>query len=648
MEGAGYIVSGFPGPRFFTNSGLPSNVINDVLADGDLVWVATENGVATLDRLGFARVYSNGLPSLTAESLAMTDTTLWVGTSLGVARLNLADSTWIPDGLAGQAVFSLSFDGTKLWAGARDQFHENDGSGWNGHVLTPVYLKYGIVGSISEVRALQPMPDGTIYLGVAEPVFKRRGLHLVAYDGSSVSDLQFNGPPQNWMFRLAFDLDGSLWVSSENYGVSKLRPSGAWMHYNSSAGNFNLSTVFANLALLADRTGSKWFCGLSGDVANPLPLDELQDGLDADYSNDSWTHHSVGSGGGDKLGFTRFVKAREDSEGNRWFLGDDGRFGNDPNWWGINVLTADGSAWIHINPSTTGGGMESGNVIDVAFGLGGAVYVALRKYGIQKWFTGGLDATNLANLGDDVWLTIGEIGDGFDSTEMLSLALRSDGILWIGTDVGVYKYVPPRSNFGFIPANRRIDGVGLLGFQVRDLVLDRQEDLWVATNQGLNRIARDDDNDIASFTTANEWRTQLNLYFSPDVVSPIVNADCTALAMHPDKDVLYISTSGGLSEFDFSETSTVASDLSGAYLYPNPIRSASGHNELKVANIDAPVIVEVYSMEGELIHRQGASSSDEVVWDLTTEAGFNASSGIYLVRISNGSSVIVKTISLIR
>ena len=62
--GAGLIVQGFPGARFFERNGLPNDNVNDVFADGDVVWMATENGVAYLDRFGFVREYSSGLPDL--------------------------------------------------------------------------------------------------------------------------------------------------------------------------------------------------------------------------------------------------------------------------------------------------------------------------------------------------------------------------------------------------------------------------------------------------------------------------------------------------------------------------------------------------------------------------------------------------------
>jgi hypothetical protein len=200
-----------------------------------------------------------------------------------------------------------------------------------------------------------------------------------------------------------------------------------------------------------------------------------------------------------------------------------------------------------------------------------------------------------------------------------------------------------------IPANRGI-GVGLLGNIVNDLEFDRQENLWLATDLGLNRIARDDLSDIASFTTPIVWQTQLSRFgILSDVVSPIVNAGCRRLALHPEKDLLYIATGNGLSVLDISSLDERETNLSTVYLYPNPIRTSRGDVGLKIANINSEVRVDIYTLEGELVHRQVVSTADEVVWDLTTKSGFLAASGVYLVRISGaGNGSVVKMISLIQ
>jgi hypothetical protein len=489
------------------------------------------------------------------------------------------------------------------------------------------------------------MLDGTVYLGTGQPS-RGRGAFLLIFDGVTVRDLPSSAPPGRDLMRTSFDIDESLWVASRSFGVGKLTPSGEWFNYTPAVGDTNLTNQFTNLTLLADSNGSKWFGSLWEPMASHILVDELQDGLDLSYANDIWTHHDIGSGGGDGLGSLRNQRAMEDPAGNRWFLSDVDPSGlAPPDWRGISILSEDGSEWRHVNPASTSLGMLVGNITDVAFGPGGVVWVADKSEGVREWSTGGYDKANLFDLSDDSWNSLGTVAVDFDGGDVAAVTVRSDGVLWVGTKEGVYR----RENgvFRRFAANR---GTGeLLSNAITDLLLDNAENLWVATELGLNRISRDDEREILSFTTAAAWRDQLSLFFSNEVVSPLAGALCNDLALHPTKNLLYIATRGGLSILDLASLQPGPTDLSKVYLYPNPIRTRRGHVMLKIANHNSLVDVEIYTLEGERIHSaDNIDPSEQDVWDLTTESGFFAASGVYLVRITTNTGTVVRTVSLIR
>jgi hypothetical protein len=99
---------------------------------------------------------------------------------------------------------------------------------------------------------------------------------------------------------------------------------------------------------------------------------------------------------------------------------------------------------------------------------------------------------------------------------------------------------------------------------------------------------------------------------------------------------------------DLASSGAGTADLSKVYLYPNPIYGRKGNDSLKIENIDGPVTVEVYTIEGELVHSQTADTRGQVIWDLTTRSGVVAGSGNYLVRISGNGASVVKSVSLLR
>lgn len=650
-KGAGLVYQGFSGTRFYERNGLPSDVVRAALVDGDSVWLATDKGLVYLDEFGFLRNPTDTLfPSF---SLARTDTALWVGTDRGVAYLRDGAAKWVHYQLetVPRPVFSLAFHGGTLWAGARARLFRNDGAGWTQAATLFGYYgkdKYDLNNTVCEMRTLQPMPEGGVFFGAGDPGGERRGVYLLHFDGAALTQVAFNGLPANRLVRLAYDIDESLWVSTRVFGIAKLTPSDEWVVYNSASGDTNLSSRYNNLAFLADSQGSKWFCTLSSQ-SDPLPLDELRDGLDTDRSNDEWKHYTTQSG----LGSLRNQNAAEDPEGNRWFLSDE--IPEAPGWWGISILSRDGSEWVHVTPQTTDPSgrllaMKAGNVTDVAFGPGGIVYVALKTYGVQRWVTGGYDLEHLFDLTDDVWTTavgVGSAGGIASGASIFSLALRSDGALWIGTDVGLYRLF---GGLAYIPRNQGF-GPGLLGSRVADVLLDRSENLWVATDLGLNRISRSNINDIASYTTPTVYQTQLSLFFPPSVVSQIADATCEWLALHPSRDILCIATGGGLSVLDITfpdEREDGPAVSARTYVYPNPIEPRKGHSSLKIGNIDTEVLVEIYTVEGELVHSATVSNAGDKVWDLSTKSDLLAASGVYIVRISAGGDVVTRTVSLIR
>ncbi|MCZ6767563.1 MAG: T9SS type A sorting domain-containing protein [bacterium] len=657
QSGAGVLVSGFSAARFEKSDGLPSEFIYDVFADGDRAWVATDSGVVFIDNFGLVQQASTGLPDPDARTFVRDDTVLWVGTANGIAWYDESGNTWNPQGLTGESVFSLSFDGQTLRAGATRYFWENDGTGWTRHDLLSVYLKYNLVHTISQIRALISVPGGDLFIGAGQPS-QARGIHIGFFDGT-VSEISTGGPPANNLLRMSVDIDGSVWVASTNFGVGKLGPAGKWFNYNMASGPNELSTRFFSFGLLADSQGSKWFCTPPNTLPTSFKLDELQDQLDEDYGNDVWAHDSVGDGGLDGLGSLRIFSMAEDPEGNRWMLSDHNSGQPVPDdWWGISILSTDKSAWRQVNPTSVEAGafsgtMISGRISDVAFGPDGVTYVAHFETGVQRWISGGYDTANLFNFSDDSWGSPFAVVGGNLASDILSIALRSDGVLWVGTIAnGLYKFDASGAFLNNIPANRG-SGVGLLGATVTKLVLDRDENLWVGTTLGLNRIARDDDNDILSYTTPLAYQTQLSDFFGLDAVSPIVHENCRWLVMHPTDDILYIATAVGLSKFDISNVGQPSAGLqiSDAYVYPNPILGGRGDSELRIANISSTVLVEIFTLEGELIHSTSVSQSEGVVWNLTT-LGANdevlASSGVYIVRISDSSGVKFQRIALLQ
>jgi ligand-binding sensor domain-containing protein len=644
--GAGTVVSDFPAAVYRVIEGMPSNRVLDVLPVGNVAWMATDSGTVALDDLGLLRIPSGGPAA--ANVIGTDGTLIYVGTDDGVWSLDPSDSTWAQIGPVATTprIYSLHYDGQTLRAGDyRNLWTYTGGTSWTATSLASVYTSYDLSASSAQIKGLAVADNGDVYLGTGSTSVSR-GLNLIRYDGSTVTNYAPSAPNASWINRLSVDVDGSVWAAFWRLGVGKLDRSGQWMEYNATvpAGD-SLSSRF-NTVCLADPDGYKWFHTIGFD------LDRLDDGVDGDYSNDGWLHLGLFDGGGSGLGSVRLQNAVVDPAGNRWFLSDadDPAVGE-----GIQILSRDQSEWLSITTATANAALASGDVTDVAFTTSVA-YVALDEWGVQGFRPGGYTWSALTDMSAGEWFSFWPKDP--DVGKVNTVARTDDGKVWIGTNNGLY-----RIDTRLLPTDDRYErrfgqfagfGTGLLSIAINDLLVDHEGDLWVATTAGLNRISAQDENDIDAWSTQAEYQNTLSdAQYSFDVISPLVDANCLALALAPDQPVLYIATLNGLSVFRYPEPPPAPIALSKSYLYPNPVYGRMGQTEVKVEDITEPVVVEIYNVEGELVHSTPSGetlSAGEAVWDLTDQGGFLVASGVYFVRIisTTTGNAVVKPISIVR
>jgi hypothetical protein len=85
--------------------------------------------------------------------------------------------------------------------------------------------------------------------------------------------------------------------------------------------------------------------------------------------------------------------------------------------------------------------------------------------------------------------------------------------------------------------------------------------------------------------------------------------------------------------------SLVVADFSQVKVYPNPWRSDkhSGHPSITFANLPLGSTVKVFTVSGRLV-KSLAESSGQANWDLMTDSGQKAASGIYLYLMQVGDT----------
>ena len=265
---------------------------------------------------------------------------------------------------------------------------------------------------------------GTLWLGGFEPQLDR-GAYLFFYDGSGWINKAPVELSQSDVIALSVSPDGEPWVSTKQFGVSLRRDDDSWVQYTklrTSTDPAGLSYFSYMFGLLIDSRGFLWCNTLNFDLDRVAVNDPAVPG------DDVWTHYALNTG---TITSNRYVRIREDPAGNRWFLSDNDVEG----LWGIDILSADGTSWLAVNPSVESR-MAGGVVFDVAFGANGTAYLALRNYGLQAWMTGGYDWAHLSSLAADGWST--PIGPEDLASKVVYCCERgTDGTLWLGTASGL-------------------------------------------------------------------------------------------------------------------------------------------------------------------------------------------------------------------
>jgi hypothetical protein len=602
--------------------------VHDLLVRGDTLWVACERGVARFLRGNFSyTMYRIGAMT----SLCVHGGAVHGAGANGVQRFD--GSAWVslgrPDGLTPTAISSGA---GALYCITNGSAYRHTGSSWTNitaNMKTLFSQNYYIWSSYDMIKSIVVDSRGTPWIGSCEPQLDR-GAYLCAY----VAGAWINKAPvqlsQNGIVALSVSPSNGVWASTRYFGIGFRSNDGEWATYSrlrSPTDPAALSYFLNNIAFLYDSQGYLWSCAFKD-------LDRIRINDPFDKGDDEWFHFALDSG---TITSNRFVRAKEDPAGNRWFLSDD--VARDEGMFGINIVSADGASWLSVNPNTVPE-MAGGSVFDVAFGPGGLVYLALRGYGVQAWYTGGYDWAHLSELAGDGWDTIVEPAD-LTSTELYAVERGDDGVVWVGTSAGlVYwnKGVVDSLTIKMNPGER-----GLIGAKVFDLEFDGAGNLWVGTDLGLNKMTPD--GAIEAFTSAEAWQGDL---YPSSVISPLPSSVCAALQCDRANNLLWIGTGNGLARLDVTPGRVVEIPLSSMILYPNPIHISRGDRSLKISRISGEVSIRVYTTEGELVHEADNVKEGAQAWDLLTLNGFKARSGIYVVKVAKGGQAEVRKIAIIR
>lgn len=229
----------------------------------------------------------------------------------------------------------------------------------------------------------------------------------------------------------------------------------------------------------------------------------------------------------------------------------------------------------------------------------------------------------------------GKGAGGLPTSNVNSIALDRDNLLWVGTDNGVAVIVTTRDIFttaseAYTPffQTRRL----LLQEVINKIVIDGGNRKWIATQNGLNLFSASADEQILNFTEEN---------------SPLPSKNVIDLAIDSTSGELFVLTQNGLLSYR-TDSSEPSEDFSSVRIFPNPVRP-DFQGVLTVSGLRENTAIKITDIAGRLIY-ETKSNGGTASWDLQNPQGSRSSTGIYLIFCvaEDGSESFVGKVAVLR
>lgn len=226
----------------------------------------------------------------------------------------------------------------------------------------------------------------------------------------------------------------------------------------------------------------------------------------------------------------------------------------------------------------------------------------------------------------------GKGAGGLPTSNVNSIALDRDNLLWVGTDNGVAVIVTTRDVFttaseAYTPffRTRRL----LLQEIVNKIVIDGGNRKWIATQNGLNLFSASADEQILNFTEEN---------------SPLPSKNVIDLAIDSTSGEIFVLTENGLLSYR-TDSSEPSEDFSSVKIFPNPVRP-DFQGVLTVSGLRENTAIKITDAAGRLIH-ETKSNGGTASWDLQNHRAANAIYMVFCVA-EDGSESFVGKVAVLR
>lgn len=466
---------------------------------------------------------------------------------------------------------------------------------------------------------------------------------LVA-EGSSIVP---NSPIRNYFDYIRYTDDNRLLVAGGalNYsgqtnfeGTLMIYENGKWLNFSEDSIELKTDVVYRNMTSLVQDPADPDHHFASSSIGG---LYEFRNGEFVQlYNNDNSPISSIYPDRTAYKTYNRLTGAAYDPKGNLWM------FNNQVDTI-IRVLTPQGKWLSFYEPLIR----KYPTFDHYQFDSRGWVWMTHRRWAGN--YLAGIGCLNyngtLTNRNDDKFTFRTTFTDQNGTTTQISLlyhiAFDRNDQLWIATDQGIFVLRDPTTIFDakqtfhrpLIPRNDGTNYADYLmdGVPVKCIAVDGANRKWLGTtNNGLYLVSEDGLEILEHFTADN---------------SPLLSDCILSLAIRPDNGLLMIGTDLGLMSYRADATEPAETlEESNIKVFPNPVRP-DYNGKIRITGFTSDSDVKITTTSGQLV-AQGTSLGGSFIWDGRNKAGDRVATGVYLVIASDadGKNGVVAKILMVK
>ncbi len=612
------------------NSNYPDRRINDIIFNNGVAYICGGFGLTTFDveekvflqtpgRLGSFQ------PLTTANMLLIKDNVLWVATDEGIAAVDLSVSIINPNnwrnyttenGLIEKKIKGIVSVNNEIYCFADTSIYKFTDTAFTMIKSTIVWDKIQALAEHSgkliyaTLFSVRDLNDNFLYKfdDIRDTALinninvnpKTDELRILLKDAGFVFkrdvplQIKPESPVSNLFTNLDVDINGNLWCATDytgGKGFMRLNK-GKWLNFTLKEYPEILTNSYGRVTCLPDGRVllSSWGEGF---------LTLTQDEQDYQFKITS-SDNSCLSGLPDNAEFVVTGESAYDRRSGRiWIINLAPNYLN-------NLLMGQNKAGEYYCAVTR----SSREFIPLVIDYSGTKWAgSINGYGLV-YFNEGNDFNN---PDDDIEGIYTRSNSQLPSNTINSLTVDKNDVIWVATPNGLGYILSPSAVLrNANPIIKPISLAALAHIPINDVMVDALNNKWVATNDGVYVIDPDGGTELAHFTTDN---------------SPLITNEIIALATDPNTGKIWFGSRKGLSEAQSFAVQPL--DSYNITCYPQPYNPERDGN-LTIEGLAENTDLRILTIDGKLM-KNLQTTSQKVVWDGKDEYGNYVPSGVYLI-----------------